>query len=158
MDDNNRNVQHPLLVALRIFDVAVGTAFDTAATFWRSWSRKREEQEAPARQQQTNAPCEQAPQPINRDQEATVEKKPKAPTKRVRPRKPLTQGATVEKMPKAPTKRSAKQEQELEREERAQKQNAYENFDWRKKRTTERKMSLDTDKRDAETESDSRLS
>jgi hypothetical protein len=121
MDDNNRNVQHPLLVALRIFDVAVRTAFDTAATFWRPWSRKREEQEAPARQQQTNAPSEQAPQPINRDQEATVEKKPKAPTKRARPRKSLAQGATVEKMPKAPTKRSAKQEQELEREERAQK-------------------------------------
>jgi hypothetical protein len=98
MDDNNRNVQHPLLVALRIFDVAVRTAFDTAATFWRPWSGKREKQEAPARQQQTNAPSEQAPQPINRDQEATVEKKPKAPTKR-----------------------SAKQEQELEREERAQK-------------------------------------
>jgi hypothetical protein len=121
MDDNNRNVQHPLLVALRIFDVAVRTALDSAATFWRPWSRKREKQEAPARQQQTNAPSEQAPQPINRDQEATVEKKPKAPTKRARPRKPLAQGATVEKMPKAPTKRSAKQEQELEREERAQK-------------------------------------
>jgi len=121
MDDNNRNVQHPLFVALRIFDVAVRTAFETAATFWRPWSRKREKQEAPARQQQTNAPSEQAPQPINRDQEATVEKKPKAPTKRARPRKPLAQGATVEKTPKAPTKRSAKQEQELEREERAQK-------------------------------------
>ena len=103
MDDNNRNVQHLLLVALRIFDVAVRTAFDTAATFWRPWSRKREKQEAPARQQQTNAPSEQAPQPLNRDQEATVEKKPKAPTKRARPRKPLAQGATVEKMPKAPT-------------------------------------------------------
>jgi hypothetical protein len=121
MDDNNRNVQHPLLVALRVFDVAVRTAFDTAATFWRSWSGKREKQEAPARQQQTSAPSEQAPQPINRDQEATVEKEPKAPIKRARSRKPLAQGATVEKTPKAPTKRSAKQEQELEQEERAQK-------------------------------------
>src|SRR5215813_6987810 len=98
MDDNNRNVQHPLLAALRIFDVAVRTAFDTAAAFWRPWSGNREKQEAPAKQQQSNAPSEKAPQPINRDQEATVEKKPKAPTKR-----------------------RLKQEQELEREEQAQK-------------------------------------
>jgi type IV secretory pathway VirB10-like protein len=121
MDDNNRNVQHPLLVALRIFDVAVRTAFDTAVTFWTLWSGKREKQEAPARQQQSNAPSEQAPQPINRDQATAEEKKPKAPIKRARSRKPLAQGATVEKPPKAPTKRSLKREQELEREERAQK-------------------------------------
>jgi len=35
----------------------------------------------------------------------------------------------MEKKPKAPTKRSLKDEQELEREERAQKHNAYASFD-----------------------------
>ena len=45
----------------------------------------------------------------------------------------------VEK-PKAPTKRSLKDEQELEREERAQKHNAYASFDWRKKQPTGRKI------------------
>jgi hypothetical protein len=121
MDDNNRNVQHPLLVALRIFGVAVRTAFDTAVTLWGLWSGKREKQEAPARQQQSNAPSEQAPQPINRGQATAEQKKPRAPIKRARPRKPLAQGETVDKTPKAPTKRSLKQEQELEREELTQK-------------------------------------
>ena len=64
---------------------------------------------------------EQAPQPIKRKTQATMEKKPKAPTKRAQSPKPLAQAATMEKQPKAPTKRSLKQEQELEREERAQK-------------------------------------
>ena len=121
MDDYNRNVQHRLLAALRIFDVAVRSAFDTAAAFWRPWSGKREKQEAAAKQQQSNAPSQQARQPVKRDQEVTVEKKPKAPTKRAKSPKPLVQEATVEKTPKAPTKRSLKQEQELEQEERAQK-------------------------------------
>jgi hypothetical protein len=61
------------------------------------------------------------PRPIKRNQQATMEKKPKAPTKRAQSPKPLAQAATMEKQPKAPTKRSLKQEQELEREERAQK-------------------------------------
>src|SRR5262249_2681606 len=121
MDDNNRNVQHPFLAALKLFEVAARSAFDTATAFWRPWSGKREKQEADAKQQQSNAPSEQAGQPIKRDQEVTVGKKPKAPTKRAQPGKPLAQEATVEKKPKAPTKRSLKQEQELEREELAQK-------------------------------------
>jgi hypothetical protein len=105
-----------------MFEVAARSAFDTVAAFWRPWSGKREKQEAAAKQQQSNAPSEKAPQPINRDQEATVEKKPKAPIKRrQQPRKPLAQEATVDKTPRAPTKRSLKQEQELEREEQAQK-------------------------------------
>ncbi len=120
MDDNNRNVQHPFLAALKMFEAAARSAFDTAAAFWRPWSGRREKQEAAAKQQ-SNAPSEQARQPIKRDQEATVEKKPKAPTKRAQPPKPLAQEATVDKTPKAPTKRSLKQEQELEREELAQK-------------------------------------
>src|SRR5215472_12283461 len=120
MDDNNRNVRHPFLAALKMFEVAARSAFDTAAAFWRSWSGKREKQEAAAKQQQSNAPSEQACQPIKRDQEVTVGKKPEAPTKRAKP-KPLVQETTVEKTPKAPTKRSLKQEQELEQEERAQK-------------------------------------
>jgi hypothetical protein len=121
MDDDNQNVRHPLLSALKMFEVAARSAFDTAAAFWRPWSGKREKQEAAAKQQQSNAPSEQARQPIKRDQEVTVGKKPKAPTKRAKSPKPLVQEATVEKTPKAPTKRSLKQEQELEQEERAQK-------------------------------------
>jgi hypothetical protein len=114
--------ENPLLRAvLKMFDVAVRGAFDTAATFWSPWSRTGEKQEAPAGQQQSNVPCEQAPRPIKRNQQATMEKKPKAPTKRGQSPKPLAQAATMEKQPKAPTKRSLKQEQELEREERAQK-------------------------------------
>ena len=120
MDDNNRNVQHPFLAALKMFEVAARSAFDTAAAFWRP-SGKREKQEAAAKQQQSNAPSEQARQPIKRDQEVTVGKKPKAPTKRSKSPKPLVQEATVETTPKAPTKRSLKQEQELEQEERVQK-------------------------------------
>src|SRR5215471_10215193 len=98
LDDNNQNVQHPFLAALKMFEVAARSAFDTAAAFWRPWSGKRKKQEAAAKQQQSNAPSEQARQPIKRDQEVTV-------------------GQT----PKAPTKRSLKQEQELEQEERTQK-------------------------------------
>jgi hypothetical protein len=120
MDDNNRN-QHPFLAALKMFEAAARSAFDTAAAFWRPWSGRREKQEAAAKQQQSNAPSEQARQPIKRDQEVTVRKEPKAPTKRAKSPKPLVQEAMVEKTPKAPTKRSLKQEQELEQEERAQK-------------------------------------
>src|SRR5262249_7895002 len=98
MDDDNRNVRDPFLAALKMFEVAARSAFDTAAAFWRPWSGKHEKQEAAAKQQQSNAPSQQARQPIKRDQEVTVGKKPKAPMKR-----------------------SLKQEQELEREERAQK-------------------------------------
>ena len=98
LDDNNQNVQHPFLAALKMFEVAARSAFDTAAAFWRPWSGKREKQEAAAKQQQSNAPSQQARQPVKRDQEVTVEKKPKAPTKR-----------------------SLKQKQELEQEERTQK-------------------------------------
>jgi hypothetical protein len=79
------------------------------------------------------------PQPTKREQEAK-EKKPKAPTKRAQRPKPLTKEATMEKKPKAPTKRSLQDEQELEREERAQKHNAYASFDWRKKQPTGRKI------------------
>src|SRR5215831_5412249 len=121
MDDNNRKVQHPFLAALKMFEVAARSAFDTAAAFWRPWSGKREKQETAAKQQQSNAPSQQARQPVKRDQEVTVEKKPKAPTKRAKSPKPLVQEATVEKTPKAPTKRSLKQKQELEQEERTQK-------------------------------------
>src|SRR5262249_35664773 len=117
MDDDNRNVRDPFLAALKMFEVAARSAFDTPAAFWRPWSGKHEKQEAAAKQQQSNAPSQQARQPIKRDQEVTVGKKPKAPTKRAKSPKPLVQEATVEKTPKAPMKRSLKQEQELEREE-----------------------------------------
>src|SRR5262249_53644712 len=39
MDDNNRTVRHPFLAALKMFEVAARSAFDTAAAFWRPWSR-----------------------------------------------------------------------------------------------------------------------
>src|SRR5215471_8579736 len=67
LDDNNQNVQHPFLAALKMFEVAARSAFDTAAAFWRPWSGKREKQEAAAKQQQSNAPSEQARQPIKGD-------------------------------------------------------------------------------------------
>jgi hypothetical protein len=127
----------------RTLVVAVRTAFNAAAALWRPWSRKRVKQEAPTRQQQSNARSKQVPQSLNSDQGATAEKRPNPPTKRAQspkplapgetvnkkpkatkraqPPKPLEQEATVEKKPKAPTKRSLKQEQELEREELAQK-------------------------------------
>src|SRR5262249_12911300 len=117
MGDNDRN--NSLLGALRIFDVAVRTAFDTAAAFWRPWLGKRAKQEAPARQQQSNARPEQAPQSINRKQEATAEEKPKAPAKRAQSPKPLAPGATVNKKPKV-TKR-AQPPKPLEQEARVEK-------------------------------------
>jgi hypothetical protein len=119
MDDkNSSNVQHPLHAALMIFHATVRTAFETAAAFWRPWFREPEKKDVAARQH-SKAASEAAPQPIKREQEAT-EKKPKAPIKRAQRPKTLTQEATMEK-PKAPTKRSLKDEQELEREDRAQK-------------------------------------
>src|SRR6187549_2278601 len=99
MDDNNRNVQHPFFAALKMFEAAARSAFDTAAAFWHPWSGKHEKQEAAAKQQQSNAPSEQARQPIKDDQEVTVGKKPKAPTKRAKSPKPLVQEAMVEKTP-----------------------------------------------------------
>jgi len=102
-----------------IFHSTVRTAFETAAAFWRPWFREPEKKDVAAIKQSKVA-SEEAPQPTKREQEAT-EKKPKAPIKRAQPPKPLTQEATLEKKPKAPTKRSFKDEQELEREERAQK-------------------------------------
>jgi hypothetical protein len=119
MDDkNSSNVQHPLHAALMIFHATVRTAFETAAAFWRPWFREPEKKDVAARQH-SKAASEAAPQPTKREQEAT-EKKPKAPIKRAQRPKTLTQEATMEK-PKAPTKRSLKDEQELQREDRAQK-------------------------------------
>ena len=116
MDDkNSSNVQHPLHAALMIFHATVRTAFETAAAFWRPWFREPEKKDVAPRQH-SKAASEEVPQPTKREQEAT-EKKPKAPIKRAQ----RSQGATMEKKPKAPTKRSLKDEQELEREERAQK-------------------------------------
>jgi|SRR6476620_10597813 hypothetical protein len=115
MDDkNSSNVQHPLHAALMIFHATVRTAFETAAAFWRPWFREPEKKDVAPRQH-SKAASEEVPQPTKREQEAT-EKKPKAPIKRAQ----RSQGATMEKKPKAPTKRSLKDEQELEREDRAQ--------------------------------------
>jgi hypothetical protein len=118
MDDKN-SLKHPLHAALMIFHATVRTAFETAAAFWRLWFREPEKKDVAARQHSKAASAE-APQPTKREQEAT-EKKPKAPIKRAQRPKTLTQEATMEKKPKAPTKRSLKDEQELEREDRAQK-------------------------------------
>ena len=97
MDDkNSSNVQHPLHAALMIFHATVRTAFETAAAFWRPWFREPEKKDVAPRQH-SKAASEEVPQPTKREQEAT------------------------EKKPKAPTKRSLKDEQELEREDRAQK-------------------------------------
>jgi hypothetical protein len=120
MDDkNSSNVQHPLQAALMIFHATVRTAFETAAAFWRPWFRESEKKDVAARQH-SKAASEATPQPIKREQKAT-EKKPKAPIKRAQRPKTLTQEAKMEKKPKAPTKRSLKEDQELQREDRAQK-------------------------------------
>ena len=119
MDDkNSSNVQHPLHAALMIFHGTVRTAFETAAAFWRPWFR--EPKKDVAARQHSKAASEKASQPTKREREAT-EKKHKAPKKRAQRTKILTQEATMEKKPKAATKRSLKDEQELEREDRAQK-------------------------------------
>jgi len=102
-----------------IFHATVRTAFETAAAFWRPWFREPEKKDVAAREQ-SKAASEEAPQPTKREQEAK-EKKPNAPIKRAQRPKPLTKEATMEEKPKAPTKRSLKNEQELEREDRAQK-------------------------------------
>ena len=102
-----------------IFHATVRTAFETAAAFWRPWFREPEKKDVAAREQ-SKAASEEAPQPTKREQEAK-EKKPNAPIKRAQRPKPLTKEATMEEKPKAPTKRSLKDEQELEREDRAQK-------------------------------------
>ncbi len=120
MDDKNRsNVQHPLHAVLIMFHATVRTAFETAAAFWRPWFREPEKKDVAAKEQ-SKAASEEAPQPTKREEKAR-EKKPKAPIKRAQRPKPLTQEATMEKKPKAPIKRSLKDEQELEREELAQK-------------------------------------
>ena len=118
-DKNSSNVQHPLHAALMIFHATVRTAFETAAAFWRPWFREPEKKDVAAREQ-SKAASEEAPQPTKREQEAK-EKKPNAPIKRAQRPKPLTKEATMVEKPKAPTKRSLKDEQELEREDRAQK-------------------------------------
>ena len=116
---NSSNIRHPLHAALMIFHATVRIAFETAAAFWRPWFREPEKKDVAAREQ-SKAASEEAPQPTKREQEAK-EKKPNAPIKRAQRPKPLTKEATMEEKPKAPTKRSLKDEQELEREERAQK-------------------------------------
>ena len=118
-DKNSSNVQHPLHAALMIFHATVRTAFETAAAFWRPWFREPEKKDVAATKH-SKAASEEAPQPTKREQEAK-EKKPKAATKRAQRPKILTQEATMEKKPKAATKSSLKDEQELEREDRAQK-------------------------------------
>ena len=129
MDDkNSSNVRHPLLAALMIFHATVRTAFETAAAFWRPWFREPEKKDVASRQH-SKAASEEAPQPTQREQEAT-EKKPKAPIKRAQRPKTLTQEATMEKKPKAPTKRSLKDEQELSEKTEPKKQIAYASFDW----------------------------
>ena len=137
-DKNSSNVQHPLHAALMIFYATLRTAFETAAAFWRPWFREPEKKDVAAREQ-SKAASEEAPQPTKREQEAK-EKKPNAPIKRAQRPKPLTKEATMVEKPKAPTKRSLKDEQELEREDRAQKHNVYASFDWRKKQPTARKI------------------
>jgi hypothetical protein len=117
MDDKNSS-KHPLNAALMIFHATVRTAFETAAAFWRPWFREPEKRNVAARGQ--SKASKEAPQPTKREQEAK-KKRPKAPIKRAQRPKPLTQEATMEKKPNAPTKRSLKDEQELEREDRAQK-------------------------------------
>jgi hypothetical protein len=94
------NVRHPFQSALTIFYANVLSAFETAATFWRPLFREHEKQEVPA-------PTEQAPRS----------------TKRAQKPRPLRQKPAVQKKPELakPIKRSLKEEQELEREERAQK-------------------------------------
>jgi hypothetical protein len=117
MDDKNK--QHPIHAAFMIFHSTVRTAFETAAAFWRPWFREPKKKDVAVREQ-SKAASEEAPQPTRREQNAT-EKKPKAPIKRAQRPKRLTQEATIEEKPKAPTKLSMKDEQELEREDRAQK-------------------------------------
>ncbi len=118
MDDKNSS-KHPLHAALMIFHATLRTAFETAAAFWRPWFREPEKKEVAAREQ-SKATSKEVLQPTKREQEA-AEKKPKAPIKHAQRPKTLTQEATMEKKLKAPTKRSLKDEQELEREDRAQK-------------------------------------
>ena len=98
---------------------ALRIAFETAAAFWRPWFREPKKKDVAPREQ-SKAASGEAPRPTKHEQEAT-EKKPKAPTQRAQRPKTLTQEVMMEKKPKAPTKRSLKDEQELEREERAQK-------------------------------------
>jgi hypothetical protein len=102
-----------------MFHATVRTAFETVTTFWRPWFPEPKKKDVTAKEQ-SKAVSEEAPQPTKREEKA-AEKKPKAPIKRAQRPKPLTQEATMEKKPKAPIKRSLKDEQELEREELAQK-------------------------------------
>src|SRR4029078_1260278 len=113
MDDkNSSNIRYPLHAALMIFHATVRTAFETAAAFWRPWFREPEKKEVAAREH-SKPTSEEALQPTKREQKAT-EKKPE----RAQRPKPLSQEATMEKKPKAPIKRSFTEEQQLEREER----------------------------------------
>ena len=93
------DVRHPFQAALTIFYATVRSAFETAAAFWRPWLSESEKR--------VPTSIEEAPKPTKRSP---------------RPR-PLRQKPAVEKKPQLakPIKRSLKEEQELEREERAQK-------------------------------------
>ena len=120
MDDkNSSNVQHPLHAALMIFHGTVRTAFETAAAFWRPWFREPEKNMLP----QDSTQKHRLRKRLSR-QSASRKRRRKSPRRRQSARngpKILTQEATMEKKPKAATKRSLKDEQELEREDRAQK-------------------------------------
>jgi hypothetical protein len=142
MDDKkSSNAQHLLHAALVI--VHARSAFETAVAFWRPWFREPEKTGVASRQH-SKAASEEAPEATKPEQEATVAKNLKVPTKPVqRPKplaqeatveknqrvqtkrtewpKPLTQEATMEKNPKKSRERSLKNEQELERDERAHK-------------------------------------
>jgi hypothetical protein len=92
------------------------TAFDNAAAFWRPWFRGPQEKNVATGE---HAKSQEPAQSKNRGEQAT-EKRRKATKKRATG-KPSTQEPKIEKKAKAPTKRSLKDEQELEREERAEK-------------------------------------
>jgi hypothetical protein len=115
MDDkNSSNVRHPLHAALMIFHATVRTAFETAAAFWRPWFREPEKKDVATREQSKGSPSADKARGGSDGGKAQGANKTRAT-------KPLTQEATMEKKPKAPTKHSLKDEQELEREERDQK-------------------------------------
>jgi hypothetical protein len=101
-----------------IFHATVRTAFETAAAFWHPWFPEPDKKGAAAMERPKSS--EEVPQPTKCEQEAP-EKKAQVSIRRAQRPKPLTQEATLEKTLKAPIKRSLKDEQELEREERAQK-------------------------------------
>jgi len=114
--DEKVSSKHPFRAIFMISHAAMRTAFETAAAFWRPWFRTPQEKDVAARE---HAQSEEPAQSQNRGKKAT-EKRLKA-TRKGATAKLLTQEPKVEKRPKAPTKRNLKDEQELEREERAEK-------------------------------------